>query len=408
MCVPVRAQVRIPHDKDSGKMRGIAFVAFTKHMGALKALALNMEDLNGKSVKVRRAEAKPESKSSNGAGSKSKSGATHGSTAASAPTHGSNGASSSGAVRAIVTESVLKETAAAVLRAAEASKAKVTAPSAAARNGDAIGSKRRRADDGDHGTSARPQEVNGRDRTKRGGRWGDSVASGSNREKRTRDFEVRDRAVCSDDRDASRAAKKSAGEHNEWGSKGYDGENEARGHDRSMARKSERDRRRRGDHSDGEDNGQRYRPCNGARSDRKGGDYGHARAKGGGRREREDSEDGNDAGRRKYARYDEDVEKHHARNRPWRDRESTERDLGRRRGGYEDGPRERRNHGHGTGRRQRDGYVCKENGRRGDRSLGDSRGRQRQEERSRRHGERPHSRSHSRDRRSRSRSRSRD
>lgn len=56
------AQVRIPQDKETGKMRGIAFISFKKHSGVLHALTLDGDDIKGKGIKVRRADSKSENK----------------------------------------------------------------------------------------------------------------------------------------------------------------------------------------------------------------------------------------------------------------------------------------------------------------------------------------------------------
>lgn len=56
------AQVRIPQDKETGKIRGIAFISFKKHSGVLHALTLDGDDLKGKDIKVRRADSKSENK----------------------------------------------------------------------------------------------------------------------------------------------------------------------------------------------------------------------------------------------------------------------------------------------------------------------------------------------------------
>ncbi len=58
-------EVKIPMDRDTGRVRGFAFVTFETQQSAEKALALDGTDLNGRAIRVNVAEAK---KSGGGAG----------------------------------------------------------------------------------------------------------------------------------------------------------------------------------------------------------------------------------------------------------------------------------------------------------------------------------------------------
>ena len=51
-------EVKIPMDRDTGRVRGFAFVTFETLQSAEKALALDGTDLNGRSIRVNVAEAK--------------------------------------------------------------------------------------------------------------------------------------------------------------------------------------------------------------------------------------------------------------------------------------------------------------------------------------------------------------
>lgn len=51
-------EVKIPMDRDTGRVRGFAFVTFETQQSAEKALALDGTDLNGRSIRVNVAEAK--------------------------------------------------------------------------------------------------------------------------------------------------------------------------------------------------------------------------------------------------------------------------------------------------------------------------------------------------------------
>jgi len=51
-------EVKIPMDRDTGRVRGFAFVTFETQQSAEKALALDGTDLNGRAIRVNVAEAK--------------------------------------------------------------------------------------------------------------------------------------------------------------------------------------------------------------------------------------------------------------------------------------------------------------------------------------------------------------
>ncbi len=71
-------EVKIPMDRDTGRVRGFAFVTFETQQSAEKALALDGTDLNGRSIRVNVAEAKKPGGaggSRGGAGSRSGGGA---------------------------------------------------------------------------------------------------------------------------------------------------------------------------------------------------------------------------------------------------------------------------------------------------------------------------------------------
>eukprot|EP00752_Nemacystus_decipiens_P007171 g6421.t1 len=265
------ASVRIPQDKETGKMRGIAFVAFTKHTGVLHALTLHMDDLNGQSVKIRRADTVPKSRD---AGSKPpqqhqqqrhapKNSASSPPPAPAGPGGGPSGGSGSGSgpdlPRAIemATAAASRLAEAAASRLAEASKANAAAAAASDPT-----PKRRRLGDrfGETGSG-----------TKRGNRWGDSdgaaTASGTGSRK-THDDGGRRAAERGAD-DAGRAAaggrggergrgsadrtrrvsgggeKRASDERSEGGRDGYArsrrGESSERTHARDSGRRRDRD-----------------------------------------------------------------------------------------------------------------------------------------------------------------------
>lgn len=51
-------EVKIPIDRDTGRVRGFAFVTFESQQAAEKALALDGTDLNGRSIRVNVAQEK--------------------------------------------------------------------------------------------------------------------------------------------------------------------------------------------------------------------------------------------------------------------------------------------------------------------------------------------------------------
>ena len=61
-------EVKIPMDRDTGRVRGFAFVTFETQQSAEKALALDGTDLNGRSIRVNVAEAKKSGGTGGGAG----------------------------------------------------------------------------------------------------------------------------------------------------------------------------------------------------------------------------------------------------------------------------------------------------------------------------------------------------
>ncbi len=68
----VVTEVKIPVDRDTGRVRGFAFVTFEKQESAEKALALDGQDLNGRPIRVNVAQ---EKKPGGGAGGRSGGGA---------------------------------------------------------------------------------------------------------------------------------------------------------------------------------------------------------------------------------------------------------------------------------------------------------------------------------------------
>ncbi len=68
-------EVKIPIDRDTGRVRGFAFVTFDNQQAAEKALALDGTDLNGRSIRVNVAQ---EKKTGTGGGGRSGGGARSG------------------------------------------------------------------------------------------------------------------------------------------------------------------------------------------------------------------------------------------------------------------------------------------------------------------------------------------
>eukprot|EP00904_Undaria_pinnatifida_P012455 jgi/Undpi1/833/HiC_scaffold_10.g04297.m1 len=188
------ASIRIPQDKDTGRMRGIAFVAFTKHVGVLQALALHMDDLKGQSIKIRRADAKADSnkntakKSSHtrpggpGGADSTSSGAASGAAKSSAgwgeqaSGRGQSGGGTGG-VGAPAQSSALELATAAIIRAAAAARANAAAAEAAGAPPASSGDSKRRTMGDERHISNSKEERAGRDsghRRKRVNRWGDS------------------------------------------------------------------------------------------------------------------------------------------------------------------------------------------------------------------------------------------
>ncbi len=66
------SEVKIPVDRDTGRVRGFAFVTFEEQQAAEKALALDGQDLNGRPIRVNVAQ---EKKPGGGAGGRSGGGA---------------------------------------------------------------------------------------------------------------------------------------------------------------------------------------------------------------------------------------------------------------------------------------------------------------------------------------------
>ncbi|CAM9495402.1 unnamed protein product, partial [Laminaria digitata] len=178
------ASVRIPQDKDTGRMRGIAFVAFVKHVGVLQALALHMDDLKGQSIKIRRADA---NKADSGNKTAKKSHPRPPGGAPGGPDATSNSSSAGGGgmggAGALAQSNALELATAAIIRAAAAARANAaTAATAAA--GAAVAppassseSKRQRTGEERHGasrTAAEERAGGSGNRRKRGSRWGDS------------------------------------------------------------------------------------------------------------------------------------------------------------------------------------------------------------------------------------------
>lgn len=164
------AQVRIPQDKETGKMRGIAFVSFKKHSGVLHALTLDGDDLNGKSIKVRRADSKSDNKGG------PRPGAIDGNrkAAAAAGSRGSgrreeNGAPGQNNGRGVVKGDLaaLEVAKAAIMRVAEASRAKAAVAESGVCEDNAVN--RRKVGGGKDDSSTVGEEP----RWKRRGRWGE-------------------------------------------------------------------------------------------------------------------------------------------------------------------------------------------------------------------------------------------
>ena len=61
-------EVKIPVDRDTGRVRGFAFVTFENQQAAEKALALDGTDLNGRSIRVNVAQEKKTGGSGGGGG----------------------------------------------------------------------------------------------------------------------------------------------------------------------------------------------------------------------------------------------------------------------------------------------------------------------------------------------------
>ncbi|CAM9331677.1 unnamed protein product [Ectocarpus sp. 8 AP-2014] len=168
--------VRIPQDKETGKMRGIAFVAFAKHSGVLQALTLHMDDLKGQSVKIRRADtAKPRD---NGGAQHKKQVPNATSSARPSPraVQGAGGMGSGGGGGSVsdpAMKNAIELATAAVIKAAEASKANAAAAAAAAAGGDGgQGAPKRQR------TRDRFGEESATARNKKGNRWGDTKEEG--------------------------------------------------------------------------------------------------------------------------------------------------------------------------------------------------------------------------------------
>ncbi|CAM9232973.1 unnamed protein product [Ectocarpus fasciculatus] len=168
------ASVRIPQDKETGKMRGIAFVAFAKHSGVLQALTLHMDDLKGQSVKIRRADtAKPRD---NGGAQHKKQVPNASSSARPSPRAvqggGGMGGGGGGGASDPAMKSAIELATAAVIKAAEASKANAAAAAAAAGGDGGQGAPKRQK------THDRVGDKSSAARNKRGNRWGDSEEQG--------------------------------------------------------------------------------------------------------------------------------------------------------------------------------------------------------------------------------------
>lgn len=67
-------EVKIPIDRDTGRVRGFAFVTFDTQQAAEKALALDGTDLNGRSIRVNVAQEKKTGTGGNGGGRGGRSG----------------------------------------------------------------------------------------------------------------------------------------------------------------------------------------------------------------------------------------------------------------------------------------------------------------------------------------------
>ena len=163
------SKVRIPQEKETGKIRGIAFVSFTKHSGVLHALTLDGDDLQGKSIKIRRAESKPENKAPNKANPAAGGGANGNLKAAGIQSDGNreeNGArgrhSGGGDPAAKIALEVVAR--AAVMRVADASKVRAAVTRC---DGDEKSSTKRKVGDSGNPSTGEDQ------RRKRRGRWGD-------------------------------------------------------------------------------------------------------------------------------------------------------------------------------------------------------------------------------------------
>lgn len=68
-------EVKIPTDRDTGRVRGFAFVTFENQQSAEKALAMDGQDLNGRPIRVNVAQEKKTGGAGGGAGGRSGSGA---------------------------------------------------------------------------------------------------------------------------------------------------------------------------------------------------------------------------------------------------------------------------------------------------------------------------------------------
>ncbi len=67
-------EVKIPVDRDTGRVRGFAFVTFDNQQAAEKALALDGSDLNGRSIRVNVAQEKKAGGTGGGGGRGGRSG----------------------------------------------------------------------------------------------------------------------------------------------------------------------------------------------------------------------------------------------------------------------------------------------------------------------------------------------
>jgi heterogeneous nuclear ribonucleoprotein A1/A3 len=60
------SEIKVPTDRDSGRVRGFAFITFEKQQDAESALSMDSKELNGRAIRVSIATEKKDSGSSRG------------------------------------------------------------------------------------------------------------------------------------------------------------------------------------------------------------------------------------------------------------------------------------------------------------------------------------------------------